>query len=79
MVITVKYKRKEIKISYDPNGGTGLEITEETRKYGDKEMCSLIYKELNDIPCVKDDYLIFDNLHKKFMNKKGEFENSLPK
>ena len=48
-------------------------------KYGDKEMCSLIYKELNDIPCVKDDYLIFDNLHKKFMNKKGEFENSLPK
>ena len=47
--------------------------------YGDKEMCSLIYKELNDIPCVKDDYLIFDNLHKKFMNQKGEFEDSLPK
>ena len=48
-------------------------------KYGDKEMCSLIYKELSDIPCVKDDYLIFDNLNKKFMNKKGEFENRLPK
>jgi hypothetical protein len=28
---------------------------------------------------VKDDYLIFDNLNKKFMNKKGEFENRLPK
>ena len=48
-------------------------------KYGDKEMCSLIYKELNDIPCVKDDYLIFANLHKKFMKKKGEFEKCLPK
>ena len=48
-------------------------------KYGDKEMCSLLYKELNDVPCVKDDYLIFINLHKKFMNKKGEFETCLPK
>ena len=48
-------------------------------QYGDKEMCSLIYKELIDIPCVRDDYLIFANLHKKFMNKKGEFEISLPK
>ena len=48
-------------------------------KYGDKEMCSLLYKELNDIPCVKDDYLIFTHLHEKFMNKKDEFDLDLPK
>ena len=48
-------------------------------KYGDKQMCSLLYKELNDIPCVKEDYLIFTQLHKKFINKKEEFQFSLPK
>ena len=47
--------------------------------YGDKQMCSLLYKELNDIPTVKEDYLIFTKLHKKFINKKEEFKLSLPK
>ena len=48
-------------------------------KYGDKQMCSLLYKELNDIPCVKEDYLTFTQLHKKFINKKEEFKFTLPK
>ena len=48
-------------------------------KYGDKQMCSLLYRELNDIPCVKEDYLIFTQLHKKFINKKEEFKFTLPK
>ena len=48
-------------------------------KYGDKQMCSLLYKELNDIPCVKEDYLTFTQLHKKFINKKDEFKFTLPK
>ena len=48
-------------------------------KYGDKQMCSLLYKELNEIPCVKEDYLTFTQLHKKFMNKKEEFKFTLPK
>lgn len=48
-------------------------------KYGDKIMCSLLYKELNEIPSVKEDYLIFTQLHKKFINKKEEFKFTLPK
>ena len=48
-------------------------------EYGDKLMCSLIYKELSDIPCVKEDYLTFTQLHKKFMSKKEEFKFTLPK
>ena len=48
-------------------------------EYGDKQMCSLLYKELNDIPNVKEDYLTFTQLHKKFINKKEEFKLSLPK
>ena len=48
-------------------------------KYGDKNMCSLLYKELLVIPCVKDNYLIFTQLHKKFINRKDEFKFSLPK
>ena len=48
-------------------------------KYGDKQMCSLLYKELNDIPCIKEDYLTFTQLHKKFIDKKEEFKFTLPK
>jgi len=48
-------------------------------KYGDKLMCSLLYKELNDIPKVKEDYLIFTQLHKKFISKKDEYKFNLPK
>jgi len=48
-------------------------------KYGDKQMCSLLYKELYNLPSVKEDYLIFTQLHKKFVNKKEEFKFSLPK
>ena len=48
-------------------------------KYGDKNMCSLLYKELLVIPCVKDNYLIFTQLHKKFINRKDEFKLPLPK
>ena len=48
-------------------------------KYGTKQMCSLLYKELNEIPCVKEDYLTFTQLHKKFINKKDEFNFKLPK
>ena len=48
-------------------------------EYGDKLMCSLIYKELGDIACVKEDYLIFTQLHKKFMSKKEGFKFTLPK
>ena len=48
-------------------------------KYGDKNMCSLLYKELSIIPCVREDYLIFTQLHKKFINRKEEFKLSLPK
>lgn len=48
-------------------------------EYGDKLMCSLLYKELGDIPCVKEDYLTFTQLHKKFMSKKDEFKFTLPK
>ena len=48
-------------------------------KYGDKQMCSLLYKELNDITCIKEDYLTFTQLHKKFVNKKEEFEFTFPK
>jgi len=48
-------------------------------KYGDKQMCSLLYKELYNLPSVKNDYLIFTQFHKKFINKKEEFKFSLPK
>ena len=48
-------------------------------KYGDKRMCSLLYKELNDCIYVKEDYIIFMKLHKKFMYNKEEFEKKFPK
>ena len=48
-------------------------------EYGDKLMCSLLYKELNNMRCVKEDYLTFTNMHKKFVDKKEEFKFSLTK
>jgi hypothetical protein len=48
-------------------------------EYGDKTMCSLLYKELNNISCVKEDYLTFTNLHKKFVDKKEEFKFTITK
>ena len=47
--------------------------------YGDKQMCSLIYKELSECINVKEDYLTFMKLHKKFITDKNEFEKILPK
>ena len=47
--------------------------------YGDKQMCSLIYKELNECINVKEDYLTFMKLHKKFVEDKNEFEKIFPK
>ena len=48
-------------------------------KYGDKEMVSLLYKELNEVPCVGEDYLIFLQLISKFIRKNDVFKISLPK
>ena len=48
-------------------------------KYGDKQMCSLLYKELSDCIYVKEDYIIFMKLHKKFMYNKDEFEKTFPR
>ena len=48
-------------------------------KYGDKEMCSLLYKELSEVPNVGEDYLIFLQLHSKFIQKSNEFKIVLPK
>ena len=48
-------------------------------KYGDKQMCSLLYKELNECINVKEDYLIFMRLHKKFLSNRNEYEKIFPK
>ena len=48
-------------------------------KYGDKQMCSLLYKELSECINVKEDYLTFMKLHKKFLNNKYVFEKTYPK
>ena len=48
-------------------------------KYGDKQMCSLLYKELNECINVKEDYLIFMRLHKKFSINRNEYEKIFPK
>lgn len=48
-------------------------------KYGDKQMCSLLYKEFNNISSVKEDYLTFIKLHKKFRDNKEEFKLTFPK
>ena len=48
-------------------------------KYGDKQMCSLLYKELSECIYVKEDYLTFMKLHKKFMTNVDEFEKTYPK
>jgi hypothetical protein len=43
-------------------------------KYGDRQMCSLLYKELNDCMNIREDYIIFMKLHKKFFYNKDEYE-----
>ena len=48
-------------------------------KYGDKQMCSLIYKELYEFTYIKEDYITFMKLHKKFINDKNEYEKVFPK
>jgi len=48
-------------------------------KYGDKQMCSLLYKELNECVNVKEDYITFMKLHKKFLRNKYEYEKIFPK
>ena len=47
--------------------------------YGDKQMCSLIYKELSESNNVKEDYITFMKLHKKFIKNKYEYEKIFPK
>ena len=48
-------------------------------KYGDKQMCSLLYKELNDCINIREDYIIFMKLHKKFFYNKDQYEETFPK
>ena len=48
-------------------------------KYGDKQMCSLLYKELSECINVRDDYITFMKLHKKFYYNKDECEKSFSK
>ena len=48
-------------------------------KYGDKQMCSLLYKELNECSYIREDYIIFMKLHKKFFYNKDEYEKTFPK
>ena len=46
---------------------------------GDKQMCSLLYKELNESIYLKNDYLTFIKLHQKFLNNDNNFEKSFTK